>query len=313
LTVSYPTNIAPKPPRRVNETVLAWAAVAVTMMIWASFLIVTRAAATAQLGPVDVGLLRFVPAALLFAPIWLRRSPLPPGARPIEIVTIALTGGFAFVFLLSWGMRYAPVADSGVFAPSMLPFHVAVLSFFLLGERFSRMRIAGFAMILAGALGIGGWDIVHNAGGGAWPGHLLFSLAAILWACYTVAYKRSNIKPVDAAAMICFWSSLAFLLLLLVMPSRIPATPPSTLALQVVMQGVLSGFVSTMTYGYALSRIAPSKVAACAALVPVMAAVGGWVFLGEQLGPAKAFGIAVVATGVLLASGAVRARQRTAG
>jgi drug/metabolite transporter (DMT)-like permease len=68
-----------------------------------------------------------------------------------------------------------------------------------------------------------------------------------------------------------------------------------------------------MTYGYALSRIAPSKVAACAALVPVMAAVGGWVFLGEQLGPAKAFGIAVVATGVLLASGAVRARQRTAG
>jgi len=312
VTASFPTNIASKPPRQRDDSVLAWVAVAVTILIWASFLIVTRAAATARLGPVDVGLLRFAPAALLFAPVWLRRSPLPPGAKPIEIITIALTGGFAFVSLLSWGMQYAPVADSGVFAPSMLPFYVAVLSFFLLGERFSRMRLVGFGLILAGALGVGGWEIAHNVGTGAWRGHILMTVAAFLWACYTVAYKRSAIKPVDAAAMICFWSSLAFLAMLLVMPSNIPNTPPSTIALQVVMQGVLSGFVSTMTYGYALSRIAPSKVAACAALVPVLAALGGWVFLGEPLGMVKAIGIGIVAFGVLLASGAIRARSPAA-
>ena len=291
-----------------RETLLAWGAVALTLAIWASFLVVTRAAATARLSPVDVGLLRFLPAALLFAPVILRRSPLPPGARPVEVVTIALTGGFAFVGLLAWGLRYAPVADSGVFAPSMLPLYVALLSFLLLGERFSRLRLAGFALILAGALGVGGWEAVANAGSGAWRGHLLISAAAFLWACYTVAYRRSAIGPVDAAAMICFWSALAFLLLLPFVPSRIPDAPPSVLAVQVVMQGVLSGFVSTMTYGYALSRIAPSKVAACAALVPVLAALGGWLFLGEPIGAVKAAGIAVVALGVALASGALRAR-----
>ena len=130
-----------------REKLLAWGAVAVTLLIWASFLVTTRAAVNARLGPADVGIIRFLPAALLFAPVWLRRSPLPPGARPVEIVTIALTGGFAFVCLLSWGLQYAPVADSGVFAPSMLPLYVAVLSFFLLGERFSRLRLIGFALI----------------------------------------------------------------------------------------------------------------------------------------------------------------------
>lgn len=293
-----------------RQAVLAWGAVAVTLIIWASFLVATRAAATSQLSPADVGILRFLPAALLFAPVWLRRSPIPPGARWVEVITIGLVGGFAFVFLLSWGLQYAPVADGGVFAPSMLPLYVAALSFVFLGERFSKLRIVGFALILAGALGVGGWEALTNAQSGAWRGHLLISAGAMLWACYTVAYKRSTIGPVDAAAMICFWSSLAFLAMLPFIPSRIPETPPSALILQIVMQGGLSGFVSTMTYGYALSKIAPSKVAACAALVPVMAAIGGWIFLGEPISTAKAAGITIVALGVLLASGVVHARQR---
>ncbi|WP_316013062.1 DMT family transporter [Roseobacter sp. HKCCA0434] len=303
-----PTSPATLPPsvRPAHDRLLAWGAVAITLVIWASFLVVTRAAARAELSPADVGLLRFAPAALLFAPVWLRRSPLPPGARPVEIVTIALTGGFAFVGLLSWGLQYAPVADSGVFAPSMLPLYVALLSFLLLGERFGPLRLAGFALILAGAVGIGGWEALSGAASGTWRGHLLISVAAFLWACYTVAYRRSSIAPVDAAAMICFWSALGFIALAFVVPLRLPQAALSVIALQIVMQGVLSGFVSTITYGYALSRIAPSKVAACAALVPVMAALGGWVFLGEPIGLVKSLGIAVVALGVLLASGAIR-------
>ncbi|QPH53936.1 DMT family transporter [Pontivivens ytuae] len=297
---------APATMRR--DTLLAWGAVAVTLTIWASYLIVTRAAAAAQLGPVDVGILRFLPAALLFAPIWLRRSPIPPFATWREVVTVALTGGFAFVFLLSWGLQYAPVADSGVFAPSMLPLYVALLSFFVLGERFSRLRVIGFALILAGALGVGGWEALTNAASGSWRGHLLISAAAFLWACYTIAYRRSGIAPLDAAAMICFWSALAFIAMSFVMPLGLTTAPPDVLALQIVMQGVLSGFVSTFTYGYALSKLAPSRVAACAALVPVMAAIGGWLFLGEPVGIVKSIGIAIVATGVLLASGAIAGR-----
>ncbi|RED13332.1 DMT family transporter [Pontivivens insulae] len=293
----------------MTESTKGWIAVVITLLIWASFLIVTRAAAAANLTPADVGLLRFLPAALLFAPVWLKRSPLPEGARPHHIITIALTGGFAFVFLLSSGLQFAPVADSGVFAPSMLPLYVAVLSYFWLGERFGPVRLTGFALILIGAVGIGGWEALTNAESGAWRGHLLISAASLLWGIYTVIFRKSGIEPVAAAAMICFWSALAFIALAVIMPLNIPETAPDTLALHIVMQGVLSGFVSTITYGYALSRIAPSKVAACAALVPILAALGGLVILGEPIGMVKWIGIGVVASGVLLASGVWRLKS----
>ena len=42
-----------------------------------------------------------------------------------------------------------------------------------------------------------------------------------------------------------------------------------------------------------------------------MAAIGGWLFLGEVINPAKWFGVVIVASGVLLASGAFSAWIRS--
>lgn len=282
---------------------LAWGAVAVTLAIWASFLVVTRAAVRTNLTPVDIGLLRFVPAAILFAPIWLRKGPVPKNAKPKEIVTIALLGGFGFVLLLSSGMAYAPVADSGVFAPSMLPLYVGLLSFLLLGERFGKGRLIGFGMILIGAVGVGGYEAILNAGNGTWRGHLFFTVGAFVWAVFTLNYRRSALGPFEGAAMLCLWSAGAFLVLAMFVPVTLFDAAPRVLVIQILMQGVLSGYISTVTYAYALRHIAPSRVAACAALVPVMAALGGVVFLDEPISLIKWGGIAIVAAGVALASG----------
>ncbi|MEO1422992.1 MAG: DMT family transporter [Pseudomonadota bacterium] len=297
-------------PREAARTPwLPWAAVVVTLIIWTSFLVVTRAAARADLTPTDVGLLRFVPAAILFAPVWLRSGPLPGGIRLRGITHIALPGGFLFVGLLASGAQFAPVADTGIFAPSMLPFYVAVLSYVMLGERFSHLRIAGFALILTGALSVGGWEVLSSAGDGAWRGHVLVSVAAVCWAYYTVNFRLSGLSAADGAMLIAFWPAIGFGLLGLVAPTNIWEAEISFIAFQVLMQGVLAGFVSTLTYSYALKNIAPSKVAAAAALVPVMAAISGWIWLDEPIGLIKSIGIAVVACGVLLASGALDRRD----
>jgi drug/metabolite transporter (DMT)-like permease len=296
--------------QRLNGKGPALALLALTVAIWAAYLVVTRAAAKHALGPAEIGLLRYGPAALLYAPVWLRMGLKPARTRWVHAAGVAILGGFGFVTLLAIGLRYAPVADSGVFAPSMLPFFVALLSFVFLGERFTPGRLTGLAMILVGALAVGGWQAVAHAGDGAWRGHVLFLAASLGWAGYTVIYRASGMTPVEAGAVMALWSSFGFLVWGLLSGVNFSGQDAGFLAFQVIMQGVLSGFVATFTYGYTVSTLGASRTAASAALVPVLAAIGGLVFLGEPVSAAKWAGIAVVAAGVALASGAVRGAAR---
>ncbi|QHQ34471.1 DMT family transporter [Algicella marina] len=287
---------------------LAWLAIAVTVTIWASFLVVTRAAMTSQLGPVEVGLIRSGVGALFFLPLILRRGLRPPGAGWRELTLIPLCGGFLFVIFLGLGLQRAPVADSGVFTPSMLPVYVAVLSALFLGERFTRLRLAGFALIVFGAVAVGGFSALSRSGD-VWSGHLLFTLASISWAVYTLVFRLSGLRAEDGAAILSFWSALAFLAVGLFTGISFAGVGAGPLAIQILFQGVLSGFVANFTFFYAVHHLGPSRSAAFAALVPVLAALGGWLFLGEPIGLLKATGIAIVVAGVLLASGVFRARS----
>ena len=296
----------------------AVAALVATITIWASFLVVTRAAMTGRLGMVEVGLIRFGIGGLMFAAyaMLMRRGAglrniLAPGHPPLwALVGLPLFGGVVFMLFLAAGLRIAPVADSGVFTPSMLPLYVAVLSFLFLGERFTRMQLLGFALIVAGALAVGGWTAVAQGEAGVWRGHLLFTAAALSWAVYTVLFRRSGLSPVDGGTVLCVWAGLGFAALALVYGVDFGAVPPGTLAIQVLFQGVLSGFVATFTFFYAVQALGAARTTAFAALVPVLAALGGWVWLDEPIGWIKGGGIVVVACGVALASGAFSLRQR---
>jgi drug/metabolite transporter (DMT)-like permease len=300
---------APAEPASAAPGLLAWGAVAVTIAVWGGYMVLARGMAREAMGPHDLGILRYLPAALLFAPVWLRFGLKPRRTSWGMAAVVGLLGGAGFMTLLGSGLAIAPVADAGVFTPSMLPFFVAILSWLVLGERFTPVRVAGFALILTGALAVGGWEAVANAGEGVWRGHLMLLAASLSWACYTVAYRRSGLTPVEAAAMIALWSSVVFLVWAALTGSRLGELDWGMLAFQTATQGVLTGFVAAFTYGYALTAIGASRTAAFAALVPVIAALGGLVFLDEPIGPVKAAGIALTAAGVLLASGAVRRRR----
>ena len=89
----------------------AAAALAATVLIWASFLVATRAAVTDSMGPVEVALVRFGTGAVLFLPVLLRHGAIPDGVRTTDLVLLPLLGGVAFILLLAAGLRHAPVAD----------------------------------------------------------------------------------------------------------------------------------------------------------------------------------------------------------
>lgn len=281
---------------------LPWAALALTLIIWAGYLVVTRAAMKANLTPLDVGLLRSIPAALCLIPFIWRKGLIPQGTTWRDFVGIGVLGGTCFIVVLATGLSFAPVADSGIFAPSMLPVFIALLSLLLFGERPSGLRLVGLALILTGALAIGGLSALLEGNSGAWRGHILFLTGSCLWALYTLTFRASRLSALTGTWVMVATASVLFLAATPFVHLRMfeLSTPAFTVQL---VQGFGSGLIANLTFLYAVTRLGTVIPAASAALVPVLAALGGWLFLGEALGPMKILGIGVVMAGILLASG----------
>jgi drug/metabolite transporter (DMT)-like permease len=76
------------------------------------------------------------------------------------------------------------------------------------------------------------------------------------------------------------------------------------IALQALIQGVLSGVVATILFAVAILRLGPSRAAAFAALLPALVAILAIPVLGEVPDTLAIVGIAATSFGVALASGA---------
>ena len=286
---------------------LPFLALGLTIVIWAGYLVAVRASVASALTPFDVGLLRSAPAALLLAPIILRHGLRPGGASWLDVALIGGVGGTAFTLLLASGMQFAPVADSGVFTPSMLPLFVAMLAMIFLGTRYGGSQIFGFCLILAGAIGVGGYEALARAGDGAWRGHILFLIASLSWATYTVRFRASGLSPSHGAVILVSWSTILFLIAASIYGSQLPELPSTVLLVQ-LFWGVAAGLIANFTYLYALKQLGHVISAAATALVPVLAALGGMVFLDEPITGFKWIGILLAAVGVALAAGILSAR-----
>jgi len=271
------------------------------VLIWAVWIVATRYAVGHALEPGAVGLLRFAVPALVFAPVWWRTGPIPKGVPPR--VLLALLGfGAPFFLLVGYALHYAPAADAPPLLSGTMPLIVAGVAI-AFGERVGMARKLGLVLIGTGALGIVAASAI--SGSAAWHGHLLLLAAAALWAAYTLAFKRSGLTAVQAAAFVALWSAL--LLLPLGLPALVHDVASGRIvdvAVQAGVQGVLSGVLAIVLYGVAITRLGATRGAALTALVPPFAAVLGIPLLGEWPGIATLAAIVGTTAGVALAAGA---------
>jgi drug/metabolite transporter (DMT)-like permease len=294
----------------LRQSVLAWGALLITILIWGSYLVSTRAAMTQNLGAFDVGILRSGPAAIAMLPFILRRGLKPKGASWTDVLILGGLGGTVFTLLLASGFRFAPAVDGGLFTPSMLPVFVAIITISFLGSSYRRSQFFGIALVLTGALAVGGYEAISNAQSGAWRGHTLFLIASCCWAAYTVRFNWLSLDPVDGAILLLGWSAIAFSIGIMIFGTSLTDLPTPILILQ-IFQGFMAGFVANFTFLYAVRALGSAIAAAAAALVPTIGAIGGWMYLDEPITAAKWIGIAIVACGVALASGAFARKKAT--
>ena len=125
-----------------------------------------------------------------------------------------------------------------------------------------------------------------------------------MWSIYSVYFRQSGIDPLTGLVFGLFWGTTVVIPLLLLLGdiSFERATPLDILSM-IVLQGLLIAILAMLLYNFAIRQLGPAQTAAFGALTPILALMGGFVFLGESITLLKSVGIFIVAVGVILASG----------
>lgn len=278
------------------------AAAMTTVTIWAAWIVSTRYSVTNNLGPVDIGLLRFAVPAIVLSPVWLKHGIWPRGLSPLNGLAMICGSGVLFFLVASTGMQYAPAAHVGALLPGAMPLWAAILGVLFFGERFSALRWAGYATIAIGILLMVAGLFTGHGQPGMWRGYAMFLSAACLWAGYTHAYHKSGMGPLHAAGFIGLWSFVVLAVVAAIRGTALLDVPLANAGLQLLTQGVLSGFVAIICYGIAVRRIGSTRASAFAALAPAFAALGGKWVLGEDLSILAIIAVILVMAGVVLAA-----------
>jgi drug/metabolite transporter (DMT)-like permease len=277
------------------------------ILIWAGWIVATRHAAQ-TLDVSLVALLRYGIPALVLMPLWLRIGLRPSGVSTRVLVAMIVGAGTPFFVVAALGMRFAPAAEVGPLLPGTMPLFVALLAGLFYREQMSALRKAGFALIAAGIAVIVLPQIAIGTLAEA-PGHVLILVSAFLWAVYTIALRRTGLSAYDATALISVWSAISLLPFgTLPLIAAMQQGRTGEIAVQALVQGVLSGIVATILFAIAILRLGPSRAAAFAALLPALVAVLAIPVLGEYPDALAVAGILAASFGVAFASGAFEQR-----
>ena len=280
-------------------------------LIWSSWSVATRFAVTTTLGPHDVTFLRFGVSALLLWPILARKGFGIAQIGIVRLLVMVLGAGVPFMMLGSVGMRFAPASHVATLMIGTMPIWVAVLSGVLFGEKFTRQQLGGMAVVLAGVLCIGGYALLANRAAGEWRGDLLFLLAGLCFASFTIAQRRSGISPWHATALVNVCSAVLFApFYFFWYTPNIFTAPPAAVGFQVIAQGLLVAILGMYFYTEAVRRLGAPRAAIFGALAPALAALIGALFLEEIPAALTLAGIALVMGGVALVVTGARARPK---
>jgi drug/metabolite transporter (DMT)-like permease len=219
------------------------------------------------------------------------------------VAAIVLGCGAPMVLLVNVGLLFAPAAHGGALFPGVMPLMVAMLAAATLNEPFTPPKIAGLALIVVGAIAIV-WITGGAVGTRQNIGHVLFLAAGFLWACYTISMRAARLDGVHAAAIAGVGSLVLYLpAYACIAGMRVFNAPSIDIALQAIVQGVLTAIVALLLYGRMISLLGATRGAAFVALTPAMTALMGIPILGEWPSAIDWLVIAMISLGVYAVSG----------
>ena len=125
------------------------------LIIWSSWLVISRAGALTSLTAFDLAAIRYGVSGLVALPIVLYFKPWREMSLG-RIVTVAFLLGPIYVFFIFQGFEYAPASHGGIFMNGLLPIFTFMIAWIWLSEQPTVRQIIASLVILFGvALTVG--------------------------------------------------------------------------------------------------------------------------------------------------------------
>lgn len=294
-------------PRDAHWRGLLWGLLAAS--IWATYSVLARLGIKAGLSPGDLTLMRFLPGALLMAPLlwrWGLRDLAGIGWRR-GLALSALAGpGFSLLFMT--GFSLAPLAHGAVIAPACQMLAGLVLSAWLAHQPLTRESVLGAGFVLLGLAFMGGDSLLHGEGGLTLAGDALFAAAGFCWGMFGALSRRWHVDPLRVTGVVAVLSFVLFAPAFFALADigRLAGAGAGMLAMQLLAQGVGAGLVAVLAFSRAVALLGSGRAGFFGALVPGAASLLAIPVLGEVPTLLQVLGIVAVVAGLLLAFGAAR-------
>jgi drug/metabolite transporter (DMT)-like permease len=273
-------------------------AAGITVLIAASYPVATRAGVTGSFAPQDLVTLRFGVGALLFLPYLLLHWRRISRSAWLRGVPLTLFQGAGMGALVIWGLELAPANHAAALGPGVNAAWVALLGFVVFAKRPSFRIIVGATLCAMGVMALAWWGTAER-NMAVLAGDAMFLAASALGALYVLQLRTWGVSAVQGAAIVSLYSALIVIpWYLWSAPAPMWRVTPSELAWQVLWQGVLIGCVAFVALNHAISRLGAERSAAMVALVPVLAAVLAFIFLGEVPSATEVAAFVAISAGV---------------
>ena len=281
------------------------AALAVTTVLWASAFAGIRAGLEAY-GPGQVALIRFLVASSVLAGYAALTRMRLPEQRDLPAVFLA---GFLAFTLYHVALNYGEVTVSAGAASILIntaPIFTALLAVAVLGERLRGFGWVGMGVSFCGAALV---SLAEGEGFSLDPRAFVILLAALSTSVYFVLQKP-YLEKYGALAFTTYAIWAGTLLTLVFLPgliSQARTAPPGT-TLAMVYLGVFPTAIAYVTYAYAFSRMPAARAVSVLYLIPVLAYVIAWLWLGEVPTLLSVIGGVITLSGVLIVNTSGRRR-----